>query len=193
MALSIEQQLVLKAFQLGRQISQGSAPGADLAKVDDAIEQLERRSGSSDKELRRLLFYLLLRAEVLRKIEGVRAIRRRAMSVAEKLDSSAFDSYMSVVEETESRAQVRDGLGQGRIARGRVATTKTVIGGDKWRRFEAVRDLACDALEVDQHDFSDAEMRFIYDKTLDELLNYHELQAHERGEHERGEHERIDR
>ncbi|KMQ76907.1 hypothetical protein [Marinobacter subterrani] len=161
--------LVLKAFYLGQGIAKkGTYVAPAVAMVDAAIAFLEPKQDETSRV--RLLFYVLLKAEILRSNPSVADLRSRARNISRAMGSEMFDEYMAVEEETQTRVRA-GGIQKGVIADQGIRTTETFLA--KYGSFvkTEVVDYACKALGI--RSLSDKEFHFVHKTSLKELLEKH--------------------
>ncbi len=143
---NIEKLLVLKVFILAHKISsKQTSKTMALDMVNVAINKL---SGSIDEEnTLRLIFYLLLKSEILRETDAVASLRKEAKSIAEKTRSDSFRLFMAVQEATQTRS--------------------TDSGFQK--------DMFAN-IGIDEQNLSEKECNFLFKATLKEMLEKHGIE-----------------
>jgi len=143
---NIEKLLVLKVFILAHKISsKQTSKTMALDMVNVAINKL---SGSIGKEnTLRLIFYLLLKSEILRETDAVASLRKEAKSIAEKTRSDSFRMFMAVQEATQTRS--------------------TDSGFQK--------DMFAN-IGIDEQNLSENECNFLFKATLKEMLEKHGIE-----------------
>ena len=143
---NIEKLLVLKVFILAHKISsKQTSKTMALDMVNVAINKL---SGSIGEEnTLRLIFYLLLKSEILRETDAVASLRKEAKSIAEKTRSDSFRLFMSVQEATQARS--------------------TDSGFQK--------DMFAN-IGIDEQNLSEQECNFLFKATLKEMLEKHGIE-----------------
>ena len=143
---NIEKLLVLKVFILAHKISsKQTSKTMALDMVNVAINKL---SGSIGEEnTLRLIFYLLLKSEILRETDAVASLRKEAKSIAEKTSSESFRLFMAVQEATQTRS--------------------TDSGFQK--------DMFAN-IGIDEQNLSEQECNFLFKATLKEMLEKHEIE-----------------
>jgi len=141
-----EKLLVLKVFILAHKISsKQTSKTMALDMVNVAINKL---SGSIGKEnTLRLIFYLLLKSEILRETDAVASLRKEAKSIAEKTRSDSFRMFMAVQEATQARS--------------------TDSGFQK--------DMFAN-IGIDEQNLSEQECNFLFKATLKEMLEKHGIE-----------------
>ncbi len=144
--VSIEKLLVLKVFILAHKISsKQTSKTMALDMVNVAINKL---SGSIGEEnTLRLIFYLLLKSEILRETDAVASLRKEAKSIAEKTRSDSFRLFMAVQEATQTRS--------------------TDSGFQK--------DMFAN-IGIDEQNLSEKECNFLFKATLKEMLEKHGIE-----------------
>ena len=143
---NIEKLLVLKVFILAHKISsKQTSKTMALDMVNVAINKL---SGSIGEEnTLRLIFYLLLKSEILRETDAVASLRKEAKSIAEKTRSDSFRMFMAVQEATQARS--------------------TDSGFQK--------DMFAN-IGIDEQNLSENECNFLFKATLKEMLEKHGIE-----------------
>ena len=143
---NIEKLLVLKVFILAHKISsKQTSKTMALDMVNVAIDKLR---GSIDKENSlRLIFYFLLKSEILRETDEVTSLRKEAKSIAEKTSSESFRLFMAVQEATQTRS--------------------TDSGFQK--------DMFAN-IGIDEQNLSEQECNFLFKTTLKEMLEKHGIE-----------------
>ena len=100
---NIEKLLVLKVFILAHKISsRQTSKTMALDMVNVAINKL--RGCIGEENTLRLIFYLLLKSEILSETDEVTSLRKEAKSIAEKTRSDSFLLFMTVQEATQTRS-----------------------------------------------------------------------------------------
>jgi hypothetical protein len=147
-AVQTEKLLVLKAFCMGRALLEKKHNiSVALNMAETAIQKFV--ICKDDQSMKRLLFYLLLKAEILRETPEALEIRARAREVSQQIGSRVFDYFMAV-EDITSRA-----------------------GFSSWTSgYEA----ACKTLDVNRYQLTEKENRFLRDVTLKHMLEKHEVE-----------------
>ncbi|MBI3779358.1 MAG: hypothetical protein HY274_10710 [Gammaproteobacteria bacterium] len=167
-----EKLLALKAFYLGRGITESPTKQQALDKVTCAIRKLEARNGPKDP-LRRI-FYLLLLAEIFRESGETKVYREAAKKEADDLLSEAFRYYMLVVEGTQTRKRVWGIGGEVYIRDQGIRNQRGRSIFDDW--FNAViRDEATAAVGLDERFLSKQDENFLYHMSLREIMRKHGL------------------
>lgn len=172
MSLTTEQLLVLKAYYLGHGIAENSARSATATGwIDRALNILSTET--SKEGLVRLLFYLLLKAEIARGTAEVLSLRARAKDLSDRLDPNLFDLYMKIEDATQSRSRAH-GLHAGYIANDGVQTTKRyAVAKDRFNFTVVEFDAALNAVGVDLSDLNASHHAFLYKVTLKQMLEKH--------------------
>jgi len=163
--------LVLKAFYMGHAISEKKhniSVALDMANT--AIQKFETTDGSQGKM--RLLFYLLLKAEILRETPEVIKIRARAQEVSRQIGGHIFDRYMAIEDSTQSRKRVY-GMQVGVIADEGIKPTVSYTVSDGFNVWTVRYDAACRALGIDEQRLTEKEDHFLRKLTLKEMLEKH--------------------
>lgn len=159
--------LVLKAFYLGRAISDKKQSIAlALPMIDAAVDALGKNQDPQSRM--RLAFYLLLKAEILRESSQVIELRARAQAVAPNI----FENFMAIEDATQSSA-ARYGMHEGVIADEGVKIRRQAHWYLVGKSIAEVGDFAMMALGVDERNISDKEMNFLHKVTLLDLLMHH--------------------
>lgn len=174
MTVETEKLLVLKAFYMGHAISEKThnIPVA-LTMVNKAIQSLQ---GSFDnRALLRLLFYVLLKAEILRQSPDVLAIRAYAREISQRIGGNVFDYFMAIEDGTQTRKKVY-GLQVGVIGDEGIKPTVSYTVGDGFNIWLVRYDAACRALGVDERRLTERETHFLRKVTLREMLEKHEIE-----------------
>ena len=144
--VSIEKLLVLKVFILAHKIS--SKQTSKTMSLDMVKEAIDKLRGSVGKENSlRLIFYLLLKSEILSETDEVTSLRKEAKSIAEKTRSDSFRLFMSVQEATQARS--------------------TDSGFQK--------DMFAN-IGIDEQNLSEQECNFLFKATLKEMLEKHGIE-----------------
>jgi len=143
---NIEKLLVLKVFILAHKISsKQTSKTMALDMVNVAINKL--RGSIGEENTLRLIFYLLLKSEILRETDAVASLRKEAKSIAEKTRSDSFHLFMSVQEATQARS--------------------TDSGFQK--------DMFAN-IGIDEQNLSEKECNFLFKATLKEMLEKHGIE-----------------
>jgi len=173
-AVETEKLLVLKAFYMGYSISERKHNViVALEMIEAAIRQLE---GSQDRQgWLRLLFYLLLKAEILRSKPEVLEIRASARDISRRIGGHVYDYFMAVEDGTQTLKKAY-GLQVGVIADEGVKPTVSYTGGHGFNLFTVRYDAACRALEVDEQLLTEKEIHFLRKVSLREILEKHGIQ-----------------
>lgn len=171
MLVPIEKLLVLKAFYMGRAISEKKhniSVALDMAET--AIRKFAVRKDNESKL--RLLFYLLLKAEILRETPEVVEIRARAREVSQQIGGSVFDYFMAVEDNTQSRKKVY-AMHVGVVTDEDMKRTDSYTSSDGFNLWTVRYDAACRALGVDRCRLTENENHFLRDVTLKAMLEKH--------------------
>ena len=175
MAVDIRKLLVLKAFYMGHAISETKhniAVALDM--IDTAIRSLEKNQNRQDQL--RLLFYVLLKSEILRETADVLELRAYAKDISEGLGGRVFGYFMAVEESTQTRKRIY-GIKVGVVADEGVKNptfSHDEKDGIYVRRVHA--DGACRAIGVEKDQLTKKEINFLYKVTLKEMLEKHGIQ-----------------
>ena len=141
-----EKLLVLKVFILAHKISsKQTSKTMALDMVNVAINKL--RGSIGEENTLRLIFYLLLKSEILSETDEVTSLRKEAKSIAEKTRSDSFRLFMSVQEATQARS--------------------TDSGFQK--------DMFAN-IGIDEQNLSEQECNFLFKATLKEMLEKHGIE-----------------
>ena len=144
--VSIEKLLVLKVFILSHKIS--SKQTSKTMALDMANVAIDKLRGSVGKENSlRLIFYLLLKSEMLLETDALASLRKEAKSIAEKTSSDSFRLFMAVQEATQTRS--------------------TDSGFQK--------DMFAN-IGIDEQYLSEQECNFLFKTTLKEMLEKHGIE-----------------
>ena len=84
-----------------------------LDSIDKAINELEFKEGKKGKL--RQIFYIILKAEILRENQNVIDLRKRAKEISEKIGSNVYKFFMDVEDVTDSKNTV-NGIQKGIIS-----------------------------------------------------------------------------
>ena len=143
---NIEKLLVLKVFILAHKISsKQTSKTMALDMVNVAINKL--RGSIGEENTLRLIFYLLLKSEILSETDEVTSLRKEAKSIAEKTRSDSFRLFMAVQEATQTRS--------------------TDSGFQK--------DMFAN-IGIDEQNLSEQECNFLFKATLKEMLEKHGIE-----------------
>lgn len=171
MTVPPEKLLVLKAFYMGHAISEKKNNiSVALDMVDTAIRKLAATEDHQGKM--RLLFYLLLKAEILREKPEVVEIRARAKEVSQQIGGHIFDNFMAIEDSTQSRKKVY-GMQVGVIADEGIKPTVSYTVSDGFNVWTVRYDAACRALRIDERRLTEKEDHFLRKVTLKEMLEKH--------------------
>lgn len=174
MSIPIEKLLVLKAYYLGHAISEKKvviAPALDM--VNAAIDYLSNKSDQSNQV--RYLFYLLLKAEILRGHSESYKCREEAMLVSYGVAGDPYKLFMAIEEATQTKSKVH-GMQQGLIGDGGVQHRKEFVYVDRLGRTCAGSyDAALRAVGIDESHVNDKERHFLHKTNLRELLDKHQV------------------
>lgn len=171
MAIETEKLIVLKAFYMGHAISEKKH---NIAIALDMVETAIRNFvASQDSQGRlRLLFYLLLKAEILRETPEVVNIRAHAKEISLRIGGRVFDYFMAIEDSTQSRKKVY-GMQVGVIADEGIKPTVSYTVSDGFNVWTVRYDAACRALGVDERRLTEKESHFLRKVTLKEMLEKH--------------------
>lgn len=95
----IEHLFVLKSCYMGHEIMQTNVKSMVLDKIDVAIRQCEALDDYENKLT--LLFYALLKCEILRETNQIATSREYAKKIADNLDDHIFGYYMNIQKITQ--------------------------------------------------------------------------------------------
>ena len=100
--------IVLKAFDLGYVIREKDELTEQTLKLlDNAIDQLSKKTKKTD--LINLLFYLIVKCELLRFNNNIKHCREKAQEIAQQINKQhMFKDYMAIVEVTTRKPRVKD-------------------------------------------------------------------------------------
>ncbi len=147
--------IALKAFLLGRLIlDQSERVTVSLEMIDVAVKALTDRN--DDENQRRLVFYLLLRSEVLQGGKEAIAAREDAKLISQKLKSSAFECYLRIVDGV---VKVEHDVDLG------------VLADDPMNHAGAMYR----ALGENAYSFSERDLKFIDKTNLLDILKHHDI------------------
>ncbi|MEJ1470250.1 MAG: hypothetical protein RPU59_04155 [Candidatus Sedimenticola sp. (ex Thyasira tokunagai)] len=168
MTINTEKLLVLKAFYMGHAVAEKkhNAPVA-IDMIDTAVRKLEKSTDEKNKI--RLLFYVLLKSEILRETPDVIGLRAQAKETAESIGGNVFDYYMAVEEATQTISKAY-GIQKGVIENKGVQTTESYTVSDGFNVWVVSYDAACRALDVNEHRLSEQETNFLHHISLKEML-----------------------
>jgi hypothetical protein len=171
MAIDTEKLLVLKAYYMGHGIAekkQNVSVGIDMA--NSAIQYL--KADRTEKNDTRLLFYVLLKSEILRGTDEAIELRKRAKEISERFGGNVFSYYMAVEEATQTKSKAY-GIQQGVIANKGVQTVESYTVTDGFNVWVVRYDAACRALGIDENRLTKKESNFLQKITLKEMLKKH--------------------
>ena len=165
----LEKLLAVKAFVLGLAVSHSPGRDAALSIVSTAIARL---SPPEDvKETTRLVFYHLLRAEILRHNGSPIADRSAAQQLCANIASSTYRWFMRIEESTTSRfreaGHERRLSAYGAIAKSPEADVPMNLSSMQWCDF-ALRSVGEDPSILKEKD-----RRFLEQVTLRDILHKH--------------------
>ena len=101
MEIDTEKILVLKAYYMRRVlVNKNKNLHAILDSINTAIMELELRKEEKDKF--RQIFYLLLKAEILRDSYDVIDLRKRTKEISEHICSNVYNYFMAIEEASET-------------------------------------------------------------------------------------------
>jgi hypothetical protein len=144
--VNIENLLVLKVFILANKISSKHiSETIALDMVDEAINKLNGSTG--EQNTLRLIFYLLLKSEILRGTDAEASLREEAKSISEKTGSNSFRLFMKVQEATQA-----------------------IIMDDDFQ------NKVFDKIDIDEQNLSEQEYNFLFKTTLKEMLEKHGIE-----------------
>ncbi|MDC0239305.1 hypothetical protein OAK82_02885 [Candidatus Thioglobus sp.] len=100
--------IVLKAFDLGYVIREKDEVIEQTLKLlDNAIDQLSKKTKKAD--LINLLFYLIVKCELLRFNNNIKYCREKAQEIAQQINKQhMYKDYMAIVEVTTRNPRVKD-------------------------------------------------------------------------------------
>ena len=98
MSISKDKIIVLKAFYLGYEIREQNEFTEQTSKLlDNAIDQLSKKTKKAD--LINLLFYLIVKCELLRLNNNFKYCREKAQEIAQQINKQhMYEDYMAIVE-----------------------------------------------------------------------------------------------
>lgn len=171
----IHKLLVLKAFYLGRALSDHKDKTWALDVINRAIEQLK---GLPDRQSKiRLLFYLLLKAEANRQSDNVVEIREYAKKVASELGGEVFHDFISIENATQTLKRAY-GLEKGFIAdKGIKNTIEAKVVGYGYDKHLEYYDAACRAVGIDPNKLSAKGFNFLHKVSLTKMLESHGIKG----------------
>lgn len=170
----INKLLVLKAFYLGRAISEKNDFIWAIQEIDTAISRLELLH--DDKSRLRLIFYVLLKAEARREFDDVLEIRKYAKKISSEIIEEIYDDYMRIENATQTLKKAY-GLEKGYIADKGIKNSsgsRTVKNRNKITT--EYYDTACAVIGININELSNKELNFLHNVSLVEMLKYHGLQ-----------------
>ncbi len=177
MKIKTEKLLVLKAFYMGYSIAHEnvSSTNSALKMIESAIIQLEKRESKEDNI--RLLFYILLKSEILRDRGDIITLRKQAKDINEKLKSDIYEFYMDIVEATQTKTQIHPhGITSTITANEGIITHKKVSFTDDFGNLHTIsHDIAAEALDIDIGDLSESDNSFLYNTSLKKMLDRHDI------------------
>ena len=173
MNVETDQLLALKAACLGRAIAEAPVRRVTSAPlIASAIAHLAQFG--SEVHRRRLVFYLLLRAEINRDSETPIEDRARAMGICQELRSNLYSYFMKIEEATQARRQL-DGIQTLRVVDPGIHRTTMVEGKNGFETWVTRHDLVFEALGLQPSMLKDSERRFVDSVTLADLLRKHQV------------------
>ncbi|GBC61281.1 hypothetical protein DENIS_2241 [Desulfonema ishimotonii] len=168
---NVNKLLVLKAFYLGRALSDHEDKNWAIDVINKAIEQLGEQPAHQSKV--RLLFYLLLKAEINRQSDNVFEIREYAKEVATDLGGEIFHDFMLIENATQTLKRAY-GLEKGFIAdQGVKNNIEFKVVGFGYKKHIEYYDIACKAVGIDPNKLSDKDFNFLHKVTLTKMLESH--------------------
>lgn len=174
MATDTEKLLVLKAYYMGHAIAQKKQiESVALKMAGAAIAKLEQSDDPQSKV--RLLFYVLLKCELLRETQKVVELRKQAKAIAQDIGGHVFDYFMALEEATQTTKKAY-GLQKGIIADKGIQTTVNYTVSDGFNVWVISYDAACRALGVDENRLSNNERHFLHKVSLKEMLTKHGIE-----------------
>ena len=181
MATDLHKLFILKAYYMGHAISEKkSGVQQAIAMADAAITELEDKNDEQNRL--HLLFYILLKTEILRATSDISELRKRAKKISQELSLPIYEDYMMVEDATQTRKKAY-GLETGVIADKGVQTTVSYTVTDGYNVWLISYDAACRALNVDENSLSDQEMHFLHKTTLKEMLERIRLDCESEANH----------
>lgn len=172
---NVNKLLVLKAFYLGRALSDHIDKTWAIDVINRAIEQLSELPDSQSKV--RLLFYLLLKSEINRQSDNVFETREYAKEVATDLGGEIFHDFMSIENATQT-LKAAYGLEKGFIAdRGVKNTITSKEVGFGYNKHIEYYDIACSAVGIDPNKLSDKDFDFLHKVSLTKMLESHGIKG----------------
>lgn len=166
---------ILKAYLLGRAVAERHGSKGEILRLTQAaIDQLST-SGSDEQNIQ-LLFYTLLKCELLRESPDIVSCRAQAKSVAYQIGEEVFDNYMAVQDATQTK-KAAYGMQQGIIADSGVQTYEEYGVSDGHHVWIVRKNVALEALNIDEKDLSESEMRFLHEVPLYKILEKHGIEV----------------
>ena len=174
MGISTDKLLVLKAFYLGYEIREKHEfEEKALNMIDYAINQLSNETSKSN--LKRLLFYLIIKCELLRFNKTVMNYRRKAREVARDINKdNIYKDYMAMVDKTTLIPKTRD-ITQLSSYTGPVSlkNSPTAIEDDMEGFFE--EEIPFTAIGISSNELSAKGVILLKDKSLVDIMKSHKI------------------
>ena len=174
MGISTDQLLVLKAFYLGYEIREKhELEERALKMIDYAINQLSNKTNKSD--LKRLLFYLIVKCELLRFNETVASYRRKAREVAQDINKDTiYKDYMAMVDQTTLIPKTRD-ITQQSSYTGLTSLKNSPTAIEDYMEGFFEEEIPFTAIGVRSKELSTKGVIFLKDKSLVDIMKSHKI------------------
>lgn len=173
MAIETEKLLALKAFYMGLDISKKyHVQISALSMVDAAIAQLKDKHELENKV--RLVFYHLLRAEILRHGGSPVNDRDEAQRICREIHSPLYEYSIRIAKATTGTKKL-DGIQNLTIVEEKIKRSEAYEETDGWNSWVNYIDLAMQSLEVSEYDLANGQKRFLNKVNLREMITKHEI------------------
>lgn len=170
MALETEKILVLKAHYMGRIIAgEKGEINSVLDSIDKAINELEFKEGK--KEKLRQIFYIILKAEILRENQNVIDLRKRAKEISENIGSNVYKFFMDVEDVTDSKNTV-NGIQKGIISNYGIRNG-LIVGFFDEHDSVRIDGVAAKILGIENQEITEKEADFLLNTDLKEMIEKH--------------------
>jgi len=173
MSISEDKIIVLKAFSLGYEIREQDEFTEQTSKLlDNAIDQLSKKTKKAD--LINLLFYLIVKCELLRLNNNFKYCREKAQEIAQQINKQhMYKDYMAIVERTTRTPRVKD-INQQTSYNSSIDHRKHLSSYDDY--MDPFFGSPFKAIQVDAFDLSERQSDFLFRTNLLQIMKEHNIQ-----------------
>lgn len=174
MKVNFEKLIAMKIFVMGRGIAERKIHVTQALKIiESAIDFFD--DPKTKKERLILLFYILLKSEILRgtsSISSLSKMRLRAKEISLLINSQVYKNYMKIEDASQDRHKAH-GIQAGVIGNEGINRKVSRVVEVAGKQHIVSTDAILEALNVQEIDLSEKQSRFIYQVNLMQLLEMH--------------------